>query len=213
MDSGLLSREVLCIMDIRQIQTYLFHVNSQEAVKGGDRMVKRILEDALAWAVGQIDPPLAANQVDLTNRPTDEPIPWFRDPHIQVQMINSVAGNATLLFRTGDLCQKVLHKVSRYVLEQSYGLDFAAAAVAKKESLSDDINSLYDRLGGLFYGLYNRLGNLLHGLNDRLRGFLRHSFNFLFHILSGGGVINLECCHLSLHGAHLRRERGRWGEQ
>ncbi len=146
MDSGLLSREVLCIMDIRQIQTYLFHVNSQEAVKGGDRMVKRILEDALAWAVGQIDPPLAANQVDLTNRPTDEPIPWFRDPDIQVQMIDSVAGNAMLLFRTGDLCQKVLHKVSRYVLEQSYGLDFAAAAVAKTESLSDDINSLYDRL-------------------------------------------------------------------
>lgn len=133
-------------MDIRQIQTYLFRVNSQEAVKGGDRLVKNILQDALAWAVKEVDPPLADSQAALSCQPTDGPIPWFADPGIQVQMIDAVAGNAMLLFRTGALCQKVLHKVSRYVLEHSYGLDFAAAAVAKTDSLVNDINALYDRL-------------------------------------------------------------------
>ncbi len=146
MDRELLDREVLCIIDIRQIQTYLFHVNSQEAVKGGDIMVKRILEDALAWATEHIDPPLDASQVDLSKKPTDGPIPWFADPRIQIQNIDSVAGNAMLLFRTGALCQKVLRKVSRYVLEHSYGLDFAASAVAKTDSLPDDIKNLYNRL-------------------------------------------------------------------
>ena len=146
MDRELLGSEVLCLMDIRQIQTYLFRVNSQEAVKGGERMVKQILVDALTWAAGQIDPPLTAEQVDFSSEPTDGPIPWFADPGIQIQLIDSVAGNAMLLFRTGALCQKVLHKASRYVLEQSYGLDFAAAAVEKTESLAYDINRLYDRL-------------------------------------------------------------------
>ena len=141
-----MDREVLCIMDIRQIQTFLFRVNSQEAVKGGDRLVKNILTDALAWAVKAVDPPLREEQVDLSFEASDAPIPWFADPGIQVQMIDAVAGNAMLLFRTGALCQKVLHKVSRYVLEHSYGLDFAAAAAAKTDSLADDINSLYDRL-------------------------------------------------------------------
>ena len=141
-----MDREVLCIMDIRQIQTYLFRVNSQEAVKGGDLLVKHILADALAWAVKEVDPPLTGDQVDLSSEASDEPIPWFADPAIQVQMIDAVAGNAMLLFRTGALCQKVMHKVSRYVLEHSYGLDFAAAAVAKTDSLVNDINALYDRL-------------------------------------------------------------------
>ena len=147
MDKELLDREVLCIVDIRKIQTYLFHVNSQEAVKGGDVLVKNVLTDALAWAVEHIDPPLRASQVDLSNEPTDGPIPWFADPEIQVQNIDSVAGNAMILFRTGELCQKILHKISRYVLEHSYCLDFAASAVEKTESLADDINRLYDRLG------------------------------------------------------------------
>ena len=111
-----MDREVLCIMDIRQIQTYLFRVNSQEAVKGGDLLVKHILADALAWAVKEVDPPLTGDQVDLSSEASDEPIPWFADPAIQVQMIDAVAGNAMLLFRTGALCQKVMHKVSRYVL-------------------------------------------------------------------------------------------------
>ena len=141
-----MDREVLCIMDIRQIQTFLFRVNSQEAVKGGDRLVKNVLTDALAWAVKAVDPPLRDEQVDLSFEASDAPIPWFADPGIQVQMIDAVAGNAMLLFRTGALCQKVLHKVSRYVLEHSYGLDFAAAAAAKTDSLADDINSLYERL-------------------------------------------------------------------
>ena len=51
MDRELPDREVLCIMDIRQIQTYIFQVNSQEAIRGGENMVKRILTDELAWAV------------------------------------------------------------------------------------------------------------------------------------------------------------------
>ena len=146
MDKDLMDREVLCIIDIRQIQTYLFHVNSQKAVKGGDMMVKRILMDALAWAVEHVEPPLTAAQVDLSNMPTGDPIPWFSDPGILVQNIDSVAGNAMLLFRTGALCQKVLHKVSRYVLEHSYCLDFAASVVAKTDSLENDIKRLYNRL-------------------------------------------------------------------
>ena len=92
-----MDREVLCIMDIRQIQTFLFRVNSQEAVKGGDRLVKNILTDALAWAVKAVDPPLRDEQVDLSFEPSDAPIPWFADPGIQVQMIDAVAGNAMLL--------------------------------------------------------------------------------------------------------------------
>ena len=146
MDAELMNQEVLCLFDIRQIQSFLFRVNNNDAVQGADAIVKHVLTDALNWAVERIDPPLTADQYDLNCEIMEGRIPWFLDDHIQIQIIDSVAGNAMVLFRTGALCQKVIHKVSRYLLEKCYCLDVATAAVRKTESLADDLTAIYGKM-------------------------------------------------------------------
>ena len=148
MDKDLMEKEVLCILDTRQIQRFIFRSNSYVDTLGGSDLISHILEDGIRHALKNMDPPLKETEVDLSLDP-DGPIPFFEDRSVLFQLITCAAGNAMFLARTGRLAQKIIRKVSRYYLDHAYSLNLAAAAVEKTEDFGYDIFALYKKLNGI----------------------------------------------------------------
>ncbi len=146
MEARLKDKEVFCLIDTRQIQKFIFHANDFEAVIGASVFLKEVMMDALHYAVNNIDEPLPEDEYDLSFSDTKGRIPWFVDPKIKMQLIMYAAGNAMILFRTGELCEKIIHKVSRYHLDHCYCIDLAVSVVEKTDVFADDLNTLYRRM-------------------------------------------------------------------
>lgn len=145
MDNHLMEKEVLCILDTRQIQKYMFRSNTYVDTLGGSDLMARIVGDAIRSAIKSIDPPLKPHEYDLSLDP-DAPIPYFDDKDVLLQLVICAAGNAMFLARTGRLAQKIIRKISRYYLDHGYSLNLAAAAVEKTENMDQDIFELYKKL-------------------------------------------------------------------
>ena len=65
MDSQLMEKEVLCILDTRQIQKFMFRSNTYVDTLGGSDLMTHILEDGISFALQSIDPPLMRDEYDL----------------------------------------------------------------------------------------------------------------------------------------------------
>lgn len=145
MDRDLMDKEVICILDTRQIQRFMFRSNSYLDSLGGSDLVNHILDDAIYYALSHIDTPLREDEFDLSVDP-DADIPYFNNNKIRFQLIISSAGNALCIVRTGKLCSKIIRKISRYYLDYGYSLNITAAAVAKTDDFGMDIFHLYQKL-------------------------------------------------------------------
>lgn len=148
MDSHLMEKEVLCILDTRQIQRFMFRSNAYVDTLGGSDLMTHILEDGMRFALQSVEPPLRKEEYDLSLDP-DAPIPYFENDEVLFQLMICAAGNAMFLARTGRLAQKLIRKISRYYLDHAYSLNLAAAAVAKTEDLGRDIFELYKKLNNV----------------------------------------------------------------
>lgn len=145
MDKELLDCEVLCFLDTRQIQRYMFRSNTMLDTVGASDLMIHILGDAILHALRTVDPPVPEDQYDFSLDPEGE-IPYFRNPSVQFQLITCLAGNAIFIARTGALAQKIFRSVSRYYLKHGRTLNLCAAAVEKTDNLGNDISSLYRKL-------------------------------------------------------------------
>ena len=145
MDKELMNREVLCILDTRQIQRYMFRSNTMLDTVGASDLMIHILDDAILHALRTVNPPVPEDQFDFSLDPEGE-IPYFRSTSVQFQLITCQAGNAIFIVRTGALAQKIIRRVSRYYLEYGRTLNIAAAAVEKTDNLGHDIFNLYRKL-------------------------------------------------------------------
>ncbi len=145
MEANLMDKEVLCILDTRQIQMYLFRNNSLRDVLGGSDVMDHIQMDAIHYALTHMEPALTEKNYALSLDPHEE-IPWFHSPDIQFQLFYCSAGNAICLVRTGRLCQQLLHRMSRYYLEHGYSLNLTVAVTEKTDNLRQDLFELYNRL-------------------------------------------------------------------
>ena len=145
MDRELLKKEVLCIIDTKQIQKFIFHSNTMLDTIGGSDLILHIMYDAIEFALKNTDPPVPEPEYDLSLNP-DGKIPWFEDSRIQFQLIFCAAGNAMFLARTGELAGRIVRKVSRYHLEHGYSLNIAAACVEKTDNIGRDISNIYRKL-------------------------------------------------------------------
>ncbi len=145
MEKELLEKEVLCILDTRQIQRFMFRSNSYVDTLGGSDLMTHILEDGIRYALKSVDPPLERHEYVLSLDP-DGALTFFEDSRILFQLIICAAGNAMFLARTGLIAQKIFRKVSRYYLDQAYSLNLATAAVEKTNDLGHDIFELYKKL-------------------------------------------------------------------
>ena len=80
MDQDLMGKEVLCILDTRQIQSFMFRSNSYVDTLGGSDLMVHILEDGIRNALHSVNPPLQETQYDLSMDP-DAPIPYFEEKY------------------------------------------------------------------------------------------------------------------------------------
>ena len=145
MDNNLLEREVLCIIDTRQIQRYMFRSNTMLDTLGASDLMIHILDDAILSALKTVEPPVPEDQYDFSLDPKGE-LPYFRNPSVQFQLITCQAGNAIFIARTGALAQKIIRRVSRYYLEHARTLNVSAAAVEKTDNFGNDIFNMYRKL-------------------------------------------------------------------
>ena len=111
MDSHLMEKEVLCILDTRQIQRFMFRSNAYVDTLGGSDLMTHILEDGMRFALQSIEPPLRKEEYDLSLDP-DAPIPYFENDEVLFQLMICAAGNAMFLARIGRLAQKLIRKIS-----------------------------------------------------------------------------------------------------
>lgn len=149
MEKDLMDKEVLCILDTRQIQRYMFRSNTFLDTVGGSDLMVHILDDAIRDAMVSIDTPLSEEEYSLSMEPEVSAIPYFILPNVKFQLIISTAGNALAIVRTGALCQKIIRRISRYYLEHAYSLNLSAAAVLKTDNLGNDIFNLYTKLNNI----------------------------------------------------------------
>ncbi|MBR0382988.1 MAG: hypothetical protein IJH71_11205 [Eubacterium sp.] len=145
MDKELMNREVLCHVDTRQIQRYMFRSNTMLDTVGASDLMIHILDDAILHALRTVDPPVPDDQFDFSLDPEGE-LPYFRNPSVQFQLITCQAGNAIFIVRTGALAQKIIRSISRYYLEHGRTLNVSAAAVEKTDYFGNDIFNLYRKL-------------------------------------------------------------------
>ena len=145
MDLNLMDKEVLCVLTTRRIQHYIFFNNSFIDTFGGSLIIPHILNDGIRFALSHIDTPLQPEEYELSNDP-NAPIPYFNDKNVKVQQVLCSAGNALLIIRTGALAQKIIHKISRYYLDNAYSLNMMAAVVEKTNDMGNDVSRLYQKL-------------------------------------------------------------------
>ncbi len=149
MEKELMDKEVLCILDTRQIQRYMFRSNTFVDTIGGSDLMQHVLWDAIRDAMVSIDPPLSVEEYALSVEPRAEDIPYFTSEKIKFQLMICAAGNALCIVRTGALCQKIIRRISRYYLERGYSLNLAATATEKTGHLGDDVFHLYKKLNNI----------------------------------------------------------------
>ena len=61
-----MDKPVLCILDTRQIQAFMFRANSYFDTLGGSDLMLHILNDAIYSALKTIDTPLEDDEFDLS---------------------------------------------------------------------------------------------------------------------------------------------------
>jgi hypothetical protein len=166
-----MDKPVLCILDTRQIQAFMFRANSYFDTLGGSDLMLHILNDAIYSALKTIDTPLEDDEFDLSRDP-DAEIPYFKSERIKFQMIISAAGNALFIVRTGRLAQKIIRKCSRYYLDHAYSLNVDAAVTEMTGDFSRDISSLYSRLDAIKASgdIANPLGSLSVAIRENRTG-------------------------------------------
>ena len=146
MEEALLDKEVLCIIDSRGIQNFIFHSNSMADTVGANNLLQHILEDAFVYAAAHVSPPLSPEEYVLPTSDVNAPIPYFEDQKVKAQVITCAAGNMITIFRTGALCRDIVRKISRYYVDNVYAQPISSAYVEKTEDNQQDIKKLYKRL-------------------------------------------------------------------
>lgn len=146
MDTALLDKEVLCIIDTRQVQKFIFSSGSMAESIGANLLLKHIRGDAFAWAAENIAVPMKREEYLLPEDPVEDSENPFPDLRIRARVMLSAAGNMMILFRTGALCQDMVRKMSRYYLDHGYTLQIASACVEKTDNIEEDIGALYRAL-------------------------------------------------------------------
>ena len=157
-----MEKEVLCILDTRQIQRYMFRSNTFLDTLGGSDLLIHILNDAIMDAMITIDTPLSPEEYSLSLEPEASAIPYFGSDKVKFQLIICTAGNALAIVRTGALCQKLIRRISRFYLEHGYSLNLTAAVTGKTENFGNDIFNLYKKLNTIKASsdILNPLGTL-----------------------------------------------------
>ena len=144
---------VLAMYDVRGIQSYIFRTNEVREIIGASNIVDDIVIKALnsirdVWSKekGTDGSPKIDASKYLTDWQHEDASRFDKEPEIQMQVIFIGGGNAYVLFRTGEECGKWNRALGKYVLENTYSLQLAVAAVKKTESYKNDYAAIQEEM-------------------------------------------------------------------
>ena len=145
--TDLLDMPVLCVIDTRSVQKYMFHANEMEETMGAEVIMQTMAIESIRFAAEHVNPPLSPEECVLSNPDADGEVAFSTDGRIKVQVLDAAASNMILAFRTGRLCRDVVRKMARYYLDNSYSLQFSSACAEWTGDMAADMDSLFRNLG------------------------------------------------------------------
>lgn len=130
--------KVIAMYDIREIQKYIYRTQKVKDAMGASALVENMIERALEEASREYAVELKWHE--------DGGALSFEEKDIAVQVLFIGGGNAYVLFESEDVCQRINKKMAKYVLEQTYSLQLAAAYVHKTDNYSEDYKKLHEKM-------------------------------------------------------------------
>lgn len=140
-------KPVLCVIDTRSVQKYMFHANGLEETMGAEVIMQAVAVESIRFAVSHVNPALAPEECILSNADADDEVAFRTDERIKVQVLDTAAANLIMAFRTGRLCRDVLRKMARYYLDNAYSLQFTSGCTEWTGDMMADMVSLFRNLG------------------------------------------------------------------
>lgn len=133
----------LAMYDVRGIQDYIYKTAKVQDAIGASAIVEDIISEALKEAVEKEELSYDLEWYD-ENGVLPYDVSKASDTDVQVLYIGG--GNAFVSFKDEDICQRVNHWMSRYVLEKTYSLQLAIAVSGQTENYADDYKNIFDEM-------------------------------------------------------------------
>lgn len=134
---------ILAMYDVRGIQSFIFRTNKVKEIMGASRIVEGIIEEALEHGLRQVCGPEDQYIVTWEN---NEELRILSDDNMAAQVLFIGGGNAYVMYRDRELAVAVNRKMARYVLDETYSLQLAAAMVKKTDSYAADYQSVQNEM-------------------------------------------------------------------
>lgn len=131
--------KVIAMYDVRGIQKYIYRTQKVKDAMGASALVENIIERALEQAVKGYD-------AEIKWYDDETGVLTFAEKDIAVQVLFIGGGNAYVLFQNEDICRRINQCMSKYVLEETYSLQLAAAYVSKSDNYSEDYKRLHKKM-------------------------------------------------------------------
>ena len=133
----------LAMYDVRGIQDYIYKTAKVQDAIGASAIVEDIISEALKDAVEKEELSYDLEWYD-ENGVLLYDVSKASDTDVQVLYIGG--GNAFVSFQDEDICQRVNHRMSRYVLEKTYSLQLAIAVTDQTENYAKDYKNIFDEM-------------------------------------------------------------------
>ena len=133
----------LAMYDVRGIQDYIYKTAKVQDAIGASAIVEDIISEALKDAVEKEELSYDLEWYD-ENGVLPYDVSKASDTDVQVLYIGG--GNAFVSFQDEDICQRVNHRMSRYVLEKTYSLQLAIAVTDQTENYAKDYKNIFDEM-------------------------------------------------------------------
>ena len=129
--------------DVRGIQDYIYKTAKVQDAIGASAIVEDIISEALKDAVEKEELSYDLEWYD-ENGVLPYDVSKASDTDVQVLYIGG--GNAFVSFQDEDICQRVNHRMSRYVLEKTYSLQLAIAVTDQTKNYAKDYKNIFDEM-------------------------------------------------------------------
>ena len=133
----------LAMYDVRGIQDYIYKTAKVQDAIGASAIVEDIISEALKEAVEKEE---LSYDLEWYDEKGVLPYDVSKASDTDVQVLYIGGGNAFVSFQDEDICQRVNHRMSRYVLEKTYSLQLAIAVTDQTENYADDYKRIFDEM-------------------------------------------------------------------
>lgn len=133
----------LAMYDVRGIQDYIYKTAKVQDAIGASAIVEDIISEALKEAVEKEE-----LSYDLEWYDENGVLPYgvSKASDTDVQVLYIGGGNAFVSFKDEDICQRINHRMSRYVLEKTYSLQLAIAVTDQTKNYAKDYKNIFDEM-------------------------------------------------------------------